>query len=72
MNETKTLILFGRAQERIRQIMEHLESKNCSKHDPFWDVEGEAGDKLDEVRRHLALLYEQMSELHNIMWYDDE
>lgn len=72
METTEALLRMGQAQQMIRYIMENLNSRNCSKHDPFWEEEGDTGEKLDEIRRHLSGIYEQMSELHNLLWDDDE
>lgn len=75
------ILRLGRAQERISQIMEDLDSRSCSKHDPFWEVTEcatkdtcyeVANDKLDDIRMHLASIYEQMTDLNNCLWGEDE
>ena len=69
MDQTQALIRLGRAQQKIRDIIETLEIRSHSKHDVFWDpLEMRKMDTLEDVRMYIARINEQMSDLHNILW----
>lgn len=73
MDQTQALIRLGRAQQKIRDVMETLEIRSYSKHDVFWDPnDAEIRDTLEDVRLYIARLNEQMNDLHNLLWDDDE
>jgi hypothetical protein len=50
------IVAIGRAQQKMREILDHEIFDTLSKHNPYWDhdTDSEVADKLDTIRRQLS------------------
>ncbi len=64
---------IGRAQEKLRSILEDELFDNLSKHDPYWNSKNELESyKLADLRGKIALLSENLWDLWLILRKDEE
>lgn len=64
---------IGRAQEKLKNILDEELFDNLSKHDPFWDSKHELeSEKLDDLRRKLSCLSDNLWDLWAILRKEEE
>jgi hypothetical protein len=58
----------GRAQERLRQVLDNEVFENLSKHNPYWDSEHEKeAEKLNDIRLNIASVSEELYEIWGML-----
>jgi len=64
---------FGRAQSKLKMILDDEIFDNLSKHDPYWDHADEiASDKLYDIRMKLICLSDNLWDLWAILRREEE
>lgn len=64
---------IGRAQGTLKMILDHEVFDRLSKHNPYWDsIDPDAAEKLDEIRRMLSCVSDNLWDLWAILRKDDE
>jgi hypothetical protein len=64
---------IGIAREKLNEILDLDIWDDLSKHNPYWESQYEPEcDKLDDARRRLAALHEQLLEIHLLLKIKDK
>ena len=64
---------IGRAQARLKSILDDEIFENLSKHNPYWDSKHELeADKLDDLRRKISCLSDNLWDLWTILRKEEE
>jgi hypothetical protein len=67
------ILRLGRAQEKLKTILETYLDQSISKHDPEWHSEYEReSDLLDETRRKLNCLHDNLWDLMAVLQPEGE
>jgi hypothetical protein len=67
------IVRIGRAQERLRMILNEFLPDSYSKHDPNWHSEFDReGDLLDDARRKFNCLHDNLWDLMAILQPEGE
>lgn len=64
---------FGRAQQKLKSILDDEIFENLSKHDPYWDSTHESeADRLHDIRCKLNCLSDNLWDLWAILRKEEE
>ncbi len=67
------LISIGRAQHLLKEIMSEEIFDGLSKHNVYWQSAYEKEyEKLDDTRRRLVIIYDNLCDLHAVLHNDVE
>jgi len=63
---------FGRAQEKLKNVLDCELFENNNKHNPFWhNDDPEVADKLDDIRMKLSCLSDNLWDLWSVLRNED-
>lgn len=70
---TKKIQDMGRAQQKLKSILDEDIFDSLSKHNPYWDaIDPDVSDKLDDLRRKFVCLNDNLWDLWAILHADHE